>query len=100
VIEIDKLIPSETFDSVLCNGVFGFGVDTREAQVAALQAMRKILKPGGRLLLGWNTERVDDPASLDFVRGAFAGDDLIGRGALWEIPEAKYVYRFLRRRGE
>ncbi len=97
VVEIDKLIPSEAFDTVLCNGVFGFGVDTPEAQLAALQAMRSILKPGGRLLLGWNTERVEDPADLAFVQSAFAGDDLLGRGARWEIPEAGYIYSFLRR---
>ena len=100
VVEIDKLIPSEAFDSVLCNGVFGFGVDTRASQLAALQAMSVILKPGGRLLLGWNSERVEDPAGFDFVRSAFASDDPIGRGARYEIPEAGYVYGFLRRRGE
>lgn len=100
VVEIDKLIPSEAFDSVLCNGVFGFGVDARASQLAALEAMCTVLKPGGRLLLGWNTDRVEDPASFDFVQSAFVGDDLIGRGARYEIPEAGYVYRFLRRRGE
>jgi SAM-dependent methyltransferase len=100
VVEIDKLIPSEAFDSVLCNGVFGFGVDTRQAQLAALKAMRMILKPGGRLLLGWNAERVEDPESFEFVQSAFAGDDLIGRGPRWEISETGYVYRFLRRGGD
>jgi SAM-dependent methyltransferase len=100
VVEIDKLIPSEAFDTVLCNGVFGFGVDTREAQLAALQAMGSILKPGGRLLLGWNTERVEDPAGLEVVRRDLVDDDPLGRGALWAIPEAGYIYRFLRRRGE
>lgn len=99
VVEIDKLIPSEAFDSVLCNGVFGFGVDTRTSQMAALQAMSVILKPGGRLLLGWNTDRVEDPASFDFALSGFVGDDPIGRGARYEIPEAGYVYCFLRRRG-
>jgi SAM-dependent methyltransferase len=99
VVRIDELIPSEAFDTVLCNGVFGFGVDTCEAQLAALQAMGGILKPGGRLLLGWNTERVEDPGGLAYVRAAFVGDDLLGRGPLDEIPEAGYVYRFLRRLG-
>jgi SAM-dependent methyltransferase len=96
--QIDTLIASGTFDSLLCNGVLGFGVDTRASQMAALKAMAKVLKPGGRLLLGWNTERVEDPATFDFVQSAFVGDDLIGRGARYEIPEAGYVYDFLRRR--
>ena len=98
LITIDQLIAASSFDSVLCNGVFGFGVDTRAAQLAALRAMATILKPGGRLLLGWNTERVEDPRSLDFVQKAFGGDDLTAHGPRWAIPEAGYVYDFLRRR--
>jgi SAM-dependent methyltransferase len=95
---IDRLIAAEAFDSVLCNGVFGFGVDTRPAQLAALQAMSRILKPGGRLLLGWNTDRMEDPLSFDFVSRAFTGDDPLARGARLAVPEAGYVYDFLRRR--
>jgi SAM-dependent methyltransferase len=99
-VEIDRLVESEAFDSVLCNGVFGFGVDTRASQLAALEAMSRILRPGGRLLLGWNTERVEDPSSFNFASSGLVGDDPIGRGARCEIPEAGYVYSFLRRRGE
>lgn len=100
LLEIDGLEASQSFDTVLCNGVFGFGVDTHEAHLTALKAMHAILKPGGRLLLGWNTDRVEDPAKLDFVQAAFIGDDPIGLGAHFEIPEAGYVYSFLRRRPE
>ena len=100
LLSIDQLIPASSFDSVLCNGVFGFGVDTRSAQVVALRAMATILKPGGRLLLGWNTDRIEDPLGLDFVREALAGDALTEHGARWAIPEAGYVYDFLRRREE
>ena len=95
---IDELIAAETFDSVLCNGVFGFGVDTRGSQLAAMRAMGRILKPGGRLLLGWNTERVEDPLRLDYVQSAFGADDPLGKGTRLAVPEAGYVYEFLRRR--
>jgi SAM-dependent methyltransferase len=99
LLKIDHLIASESFDALLCNGVFGFGVDTREMQLAALKAMVQVLKPGGRLLLGWNTERVEDPAGLDFVRQAFEPDDLPALGGRAEVREAGYVYAFLRRKG-
>jgi 2-polyprenyl-3-methyl-5-hydroxy-6-metoxy-1,4-benzoquinol methylase len=95
---INGLIASESFDSVLCNGIFGFGVDTRETQLAALKAIWAILKPGGQLLLGWNTDRVEDPLAFDFVQSAFVGDALTTRGARYAVPEAIYVYDFLRRR--
>jgi SAM-dependent methyltransferase len=99
LISIDRLFAVASFDTVLCNGVFGFGVNERPAQLTALRAMGSILKPGGRLLLGWNTDRVEDPLSFDFVRSAFVGDDLTVNGARWAVPAAGYVYDFLRRRG-
>jgi len=98
LLSIDRLFAAESFDTVLCNGVFGFGVDARHAQLAALQAMGSILKPGGRLLLGWNTDRIEDPLSFDFAQNAFVGDDLTAHGARWAVPAAGYVYDFLRRR--
>ena len=100
LLHIDQLLAPDSIDSVLCNGVFGFGVDTRESQLAALRAMTAILKPGGRLLLGWNTDRVADPLTIDFVRSAFVADDPTGRGARIAVPEASYVYDFLRRKEE
>jgi SAM-dependent methyltransferase len=98
LLAIDQLLAPESFDTVLCNGVFGFGVDTRASQLQALQAMHAILKPGGRLLLGWNTDRVEDPLTFDLVLTTFELDDPTGRGARITIPEAGYVYDFLRRK--
>jgi len=98
LVNIDKLVAAGSFDSVLCNGVFGFGVDTRPSQLAALQAMWTILKPGGRLLLGWNTDRVEDPMTFDFAQSAFVADASTAWGGRFAVPEAAYVYDFLRRR--
>jgi SAM-dependent methyltransferase len=97
LVSIDTLIAGGSFDSVLCNGVFGFGVDTRAEQLAALKAMGRILKPGGRLLLGWNTNRVKDPLTFDFVQSFFISDDLIASGGRLVVSGAGYVFDFLRR---
>lgn len=94
---IDTLLAPNSFDTVLCNGVFGFGIDTRAAQLAALRAMAAILKPGGRLLLGWNTDRVEDPLTLDFVSSAFVPDTSLALGPRHAVPAAGYVFDFLRR---
>ena len=98
LVDLDTLIAGGAFDSVLCNGIFGFGVDTRAAQLAALKAMGRILKPGGRLLLGWNTDRVEDPLTFDFVQSCFDADASIAQGARLAVPGAGYVFDFLRRR--
>jgi SAM-dependent methyltransferase len=52
------------FDSILLSGVFGFGVDRLVEQDEAVQACGAVLKPGGLLVLGWNTNRVRDPSRL------------------------------------
>ena len=61
VCEIDAVFPDMIFDAILCNGVLGYGVDAVEQQRKALAAMAAILRPGGRLLLGWNTDKIEDP---------------------------------------
>jgi hypothetical protein len=52
------------FDTVVLSGVFGFGVNEICAQVAAIDACAAILKPGGLLVLGWNSDLVIDPTML------------------------------------
>jgi SAM-dependent methyltransferase len=98
LLSIDAPFASQSFDTVLCNGVFGFGVDTPAAQLAACKSVHKILKPGGRLLLGWNTDRVKDPADIQFVKEAFVADGSFGDDGRIAVPEAGYRYAFLRRR--
>lgn len=59
------------FDADLCNGVLGHGVDTPAQQTRALDGIAAILRPGGRLLLGWNTGRIDDPVAAGLTSVAF-----------------------------
>ena len=63
VCEADPLFSDMTFDAIVCNGVLGYGVDSPEQQRKALEALAAILRPGGRLLLGWNTDKIDDPVA-------------------------------------
>lgn len=43
-----------SLDLVICNGVFGWGLDARADVEAAFAAVGSALKPGGLFLLGWN----------------------------------------------
>lgn len=61
---IDRIFDDLRFDTIVCNGVLGYGVDTPAAQQQALTAMAGVLKPGGLLLLGWNCDKIEDPLLL------------------------------------
>lgn len=64
ICEADQIFDDLRFDTIVCNGVLGFGVDQPYDQERALAAMASILNPGGLLLLGWNTDRIADPRDL------------------------------------
>jgi len=63
--------PPSTFDIIVLNGVFGFGLNGAREQDAALQIARLLLKADGRLILGWNTDRCSDPSGLPTLRRYF-----------------------------
>ena len=62
--DVATLFPPGSFDLAVVNGVFGFGLNTPEDMTAALRAVHRVLRPAGRLLLGWNPDRIPDPLAL------------------------------------
>ena len=57
----EHLAPASV-DAVVCNGVYGFGIYDRNELAKALRASCAVLRPAGRLVLGWN----DVPAFAPF----------------------------------
>ena|GEM_PF-112728 len=78
VCRIDEVFPDLRFETVICNGVLGYGVDLPDQQGAALHAMAAILRPGGRLLLGWNTDKISDPVAGGLTASLFRPEGLAG----------------------
>jgi SAM-dependent methyltransferase len=70
------------FDAVVLSGVFGFGVDEVAAQQAAIAACAAVLKPGGLLVLGWNSDLVSDPLALTAIEQNFISS-----------PDARVTFR-------
>ncbi|ANY15945.1 class I SAM-dependent methyltransferase [Bordetella pseudohinzii] len=54
--------PASHFDVVIANGMVGYGVDDAEAFGRLLHGAIDVLRPGGRLILGYN----DTPRRLGF----------------------------------
>jgi SAM-dependent methyltransferase len=63
--------PASSFDTIILNGVFGFGLNSERDQDAALRACRLLLTKDGWLVLGWNTDRCIDPSELPTFRNHF-----------------------------
>jgi SAM-dependent methyltransferase len=54
VLHIGKYFDPGSFDVILLNGLFGFGVDRRDEQETVLRHVRALLREEGRLIIGWD----------------------------------------------
>lgn len=73
--EIPRFRPPGSFDCVILNGVFGYGVDDPAAMRRVIEALHVVLKPGGLLVVGWNVGLHADPDSLGLYDGLFTPCD-------------------------
>ena len=92
VCEADRMFSDQTFDAVVCNGVLGYGVDSPEQQQRALGALAAIVRPGGLLLLGWNTDKIDDPVEAGLTTPHFTPAPLGDRPARVRFDAVTHVY--------
>ncbi len=60
--------PPETFDLIICNGVFGWGLDGMQQCEAAFDQCYTRLTPNGHLVHGWDDVPRRTPISLDEVQ--------------------------------
>jgi SAM-dependent methyltransferase len=66
--ELGQHFPFDFFDLIVCNGVYGWGLDRAEDCDAAISECYVCLAENGHLLLGWNDLPQRDPAPLSNVR--------------------------------
>jgi hypothetical protein len=90
--------PAGSFDCVVLNGVFGFGIDSVDAMRTTTEAIHRVLDVGGLLVLGWNTSRHADPASLGVLEPFFSVNLRSPWGPDRRFPSETHVYNFYTRR--
>lgn len=95
---VAALYRPEQFDVALVNGVFGWGLDSIEGQNKAIEGLARVLKPGGLLMLGWNTDRSGDPCELPAVSRFFTPSQRPGFERRIAFGAVTHVYDFLSRR--
>jgi SAM-dependent methyltransferase len=95
---VDRHFAPRTFDAILCNGVYGWGLNEREAAERAFSGCYECLRDAGVFVLGWNDVPKRTPFPLSecaalnrFRRFAFPP---LG-GADYRVPGPKgHVYSF------
>jgi hypothetical protein len=66
--ELGRHFSSGFFDLIICNGVYGWGLNSAEDCEAAISQCHVCLADSGHLLIGWNDVPGRDPAPLSEVR--------------------------------
>jgi len=62
--QLTRHFPAGTFDLIVCNGVYGFGLDAPAQCEAAFEQCHLCLAPNGYFVLGWNAIPARDPVPL------------------------------------
>lgn len=95
IAKIDDVCAPESFDAVLLNGVFGFGVDENSEMNRTIEAIARILCPKGILLIGWNTQKTPDPTELQEVHLHFHRKSMLSLPQRKTFVNSDHVYDWL-----
>lgn len=90
--DIPRHLQAESIDFVLLNGVFGFGINREEDMNNSLRSIHRILKKGGFLLVGWNTDLIADPLLLEAIRCFYRYEDVLGLPARKSFLNDTHIY--------
>ena len=94
--EIGRHRPAASFDCIVLNGVFGFGVDDEGHMRRVIEALHAALGPQGFLVVGWNIGLHVDPAPL--LEPYFEASTREPWVQRLTFPPETHVYDFLVRR--
>ena len=91
---LDEIEGMHGFSCILFNGVLGYGINTPADIGRTLTALSAVLPADGLLILGWNVDRIPDPAQrVEFGRFRHLQDEALPSRATF--PGSTHVYDFL-----
>ena len=65
VTDVDRHFARGQFDAIVCNGVFGWGLNARNDVEKAFWGFHRVMRPDGIFVLGWNDTPERSPIRLD-----------------------------------
>ncbi len=91
--------PGGHFDLIVCNGVYGWGLDDAAACEKALAACFECLRESGELVFGWNDVPEHAPVSLATLPSyrrftPLAFDALGGATQVMADPQTRHIFEF------
>jgi hypothetical protein len=108
VLDLASSFEPGSLDVVLLNGPFGFGINRLDEQERTIEAVRAVLRPGGRLLVGWDRAddgtpivmdelqeseaRIKDPLELEGIRAHFEHEPPPGLPARIAFDDCAHIY--------
>ncbi|MEM9478578.1 MAG: class I SAM-dependent methyltransferase [Verrucomicrobiota bacterium] len=81
-LELDKHFEADSFDLVLCNGVFGWGVNESSEVASLAEQVASMLVVGGKVVVGWNPGTTNVPELSPSVAMSLQFDP-------WKFPPQK-----------
>jgi SAM-dependent methyltransferase len=95
--ELLRYFPAADLDLVVFNGVLGYGIDDVASAARVFRAVAAVLKPGGLLVLGWNTDK--HPGAL-VPENLFQAYALVDDVSHIDVAGSDFVYDFFERTRE
>ena len=95
---LDEHVAAGSLDLIVCNGVFGWGLDDRDDCERAFDSCFTALRPAGELIIGWNDVAEHRPLALASLRSLarFRASVFAPLGASQYLanPENQHVFNF------
>jgi hypothetical protein len=94
----DDLFPKDHFDLILFNGILGFGINSDADMDQAIVALRRVMRPNGILLVGWNDGLSSDPLTRPVLQAGFVHEPLDGIPARTTFADSEHIFDLFRAR--
>lgn len=94
--ELQRHFPPQRFDLIVCNGVFGYGLDRREQCEQAFHECHTRLRAGGFLVVGWDDVPERTPVAMEEIASleAFERIEFPPLGTWRHLTDTAYRHTF------